>query len=65
MYKARNYQRHPVPEPEVPELYELTKNTVIEMFELISAKKTSIISFLLLRQAALQSDQNEAFAALL
>ena len=59
-------QREPR-EPRVEvDLYALTKNTIIEMFELIAdeTRQTSIKSFLHLRQSALQSDQNEAVGAL-
>ena len=58
----------PVRKPRVPvDLSALTKNTVIEMHELIAdeTKKTSIKSFLHLRQAAMQHENTEEFGALL
>ena len=61
-------QPRPAPEPIVPvDTYALTKNTVIEMFELIAdeSKQNTVKRFLLLRQAAIQSEQNQAFGALL
>ena len=50
--------REPRP-PRVPvDLYELTKNTVIEMFELIAdeTKQITIKSFMLLRESAIQRE---------
>ena len=48
----------PVREPREPiDIHALTKNTIIEMYELIAdeTKQTSIKSFLHLRQAAMQN----------
>ena len=54
----RPTRQRPVREPGVEiDIHALTKNTIIEMYELIAdeTKQTSIKSFLHLRQAAMQN----------
>ena len=64
----RPTRQRPVRESRVEiDIHALTKNTIIEMYELIAdeTKQTSMKSFLHLRQAAMQSKNTEAFGALL